>query len=70
MDLIDELISKIPSSDGHGCKCPWCKNPNTNDDSWSDDFCRTHEAEYLGHSVAEMDRGEAVQHAEYLDTLN
>ena len=47
-------------------KCPWCKNLDTDDPT---DLCRMHEAEYLGTSVADLDRGEAEQYAEWMDTL-
>jgi pyruvate-formate lyase-activating enzyme len=50
-------------------RCPWCANPNTQDDSWSDDFCRGHEAEYEGLSIAELDRREDEQAAEYRDWM-
>lgn len=48
-------------------KCLWCRD----DDAEHDDgtLCRMHEAEYLGTSVADLDRGEAIQRAEWLDTL-
>lgn len=46
-------------------RCPWCLDPN--DDEWSDDLCRLHEAEYEGISLAELDRRDDEQYAEYCD---
>lgn len=48
--------------------CPWCLDENSGADL-DETFCRMHEAEYLGTSVADLDRGEAEQHAEWVDTL-
>lgn len=47
--------------------CPWCQNPGTYDDNWSDDFCRMHEAEYEGLSVTELDRRDDEWAAEWSD---
>lgn len=46
--------------------CPWCKDPNSES---AENLCRMHEAEFLGTTVDDLDRGEAIQHAEWLDTL-
>jgi hypothetical protein len=46
--------------------CPWCDDIDTDDPTH---LCRMHTAEYLGTSVADLDRGEAEQYAEYFDTL-
>jgi hypothetical protein len=45
-------------------KCPWC-NGSDNDDPDPSTLCRTHEAEYEGLSVAELDRRDDEQGAEY-----
>jgi len=47
--------------------CPWCLNPS--DDEWSEKLCRTHEAEYEGLSVSELDRRDAERDAEYSDVI-
>ena len=47
-------------------KCPWCK-PVITDESWSDDFCPTHEAEYEGITVDQLERIDHDQYAEELD---
>jgi len=48
--------------------CPWCLDDNSEADL-DETFCRMHEAEYWGTSVADLDRGEAEQYAEWVDTL-
>lgn len=47
--------------------CTWCEDPNAED--WTENLCRTHQAEYGGVSVDWLDRRDAGQYAEYLDTL-
>lgn len=49
--------------------CPWCK-PNASDDVDPRLLCRGHLAEYEGLSVAELDRMEDEQAAEYLDWVS
>ncbi len=47
--------------------CTWCRDPNAGEDDGT--LCRMHEAEFLGTTVADLDRGETIQRAEWLDTL-
>lgn len=47
-------------------RCPWCAGSYSDDDD-PETLCRTHLAEYEGLSVAELDRMEAEQAAEYYD---
>jgi hypothetical protein len=55
-------------SDG---RCLWCADRDADDsDLVSDSFlCQDHRAEFLGLSVDELERGEAIQDAEYRDTI-
>jgi hypothetical protein len=46
--------------------CPWCNGTDT-DDPWG--LCLMHEAEYLGTTMADLERGDREQYAEWLDTL-
>lgn len=50
--------------------CPWCKNyaASTGDED-PNTLCRWHLAEYEGLSVAELDRMESEQYAEYADAM-
>lgn len=48
--------------------CTWCKNPNAEDNDGT--LCPSHLAECCGYTVDSMERGERIQYAEYLDTLN
>lgn len=48
--------------------CLWCHDPNA--EEFSPTLCRMHEAEWLGTSVADLDRGEREQESEWLDTLS
>jgi hypothetical protein len=48
--------------------CTWCKSPTAQDIDGT--LCRTHEAEALGTTEAELDRRDAEQDAEWLDTFN
>jgi len=44
--------------------CDWCKDLDTEN---ADRLCDSHRAEFLGYSVAEMHRGEAIRSAEWMD---
>lgn len=46
--------------------CSWCVNPLAEDNDGT--LCRMHEAENEGVSVASLDRRDAIQYAEWLDT--
>lgn len=46
-------------------RCEWCANPDAGDAQRPEDLCRTHEAEYEGLSVNELDRRDREQAAEY-----
>lgn len=54
---------KTPS----GAECPWCKGqeiePADEDDAFAT-LCRGHIAEYLGESLASLDRREAAERAD------
>mgnify|MGYP001562519902 CR=1 FL=1 len=63
-------VSKQPHTEDTVKKnitCTWCLDDTA--EYWDENFCATHEAEYLGESVASLERGYDIQHAEYLDTL-
>ena len=51
-------------------KCAWC-NPATANIEYpdTDTLCRSHLAEYLGTSEADLDRGEREMDAEYADAM-
>lgn len=50
--------------------CEWCADTtNPTDYPDTDLLCRSHLAEWEGMSEAELDRGDAIQLAEYMDTL-
>lgn len=57
---------KNPSGD----PCPWCKDGDASpfepddDDDAEQLLCRGHLAEYLGESLASLDRMEAAEHAD------
>lgn len=46
-------------------KCPWCKNPNSAEDS--PNLCAMHAAESEGLSVEQYERRDREQYAEWLD---
>ena len=46
-------------------RCEWCADATASD--WSDTLCETHEAEYLGESVASLRDRRAWEHAEWAD---
>jgi hypothetical protein len=46
--------------------CPRCNGTDT-DDPWG--LCLMHEAEYLGTTVDDLERGDREQYAEWSDTL-
>lgn len=48
-------------------RCPWCQGKDTDS---PEGLCRGHLAEYEGLSVAQMDRRDAEQAAEWADTFN
>jgi steroid 5-alpha reductase family enzyme len=48
-------------------ECPWCED--SNNDEWSPLLCYLHLAEYEGVSIAELQRMEEEQYAEYVDTV-
>lgn len=48
--------------------CTWCTNPNA--EAVDDTLCRMHEAEAEGVSVSMLDRRDAIQDAEWLDSLS
>lgn len=50
--------------------CLWCADPNSDVDSPDPySLCRSHYAEYLGTSEADLDRGERELDAEYADAM-
>ena len=49
-------------------RCSWCKNPNTEINDGT--LCRSHLAEAEGITEDQADRRDAIQHAEWLDTLS
>jgi hypothetical protein len=49
-------------------RCPWCAS--TAAEEWSEDLCRGHQAEYEGTTIAELDRMEREQYAEWYDAYH
>lgn len=45
-------------------RCPWCADPNADDDIDPELLCRMHLAEYEGLSLDELDRRDAEQASE------
>lgn len=50
-------------------RCEWCVNPNADDVNNPDTLCVDHAAEYEGITADSSQRRDAIQYAEYLDTL-
>ena len=48
-------------------RCTWCADPRAEEDDGT--LCLGHLAEYEGLSVAEYERRDGEQYAEYLDTI-
>lgn len=48
-------------------RCTWCVDPNAEDNDGT--LCRMHEAEAEGFTEDALERRDAIQYAEYLDTL-
>jgi len=49
-------------------RCEWCRNFDAEDAENPEDLCRTHQAEWEGLSLSELERRDREQYAEWMDT--
>jgi hypothetical protein len=50
-------------------QCEWCKGVDIDEPDYHR-LCRSHQAEYEGLSENELDRADAIELSEWLDTQN